>query len=168
MLTAILTGVFGLMGVVVGAAVTAWMNQRADNRREVGRASEAWMLLRDDARVALEVAKERLDKGRWPIVSHQDWSSVWRSSRGMVVRHVEERDFEVVSAAFARIDRLESAVNTPRDPNDRTLSALDREFLEDMSARLSTALETLERAQPAAPVSPGWRRSRPARSRPNR
>lgn len=147
MLAAILTGVFGLLGVAVGAVLTPWMNRRADERRELETAREARLLVREDVRVALEVVNERLQKDRWPIVSQQDWSSVWRSSRGLLVRHLDESTFRVTAAVFARIDRLESAVNTPRDPSQRALSDTDREFLGEMSRLLAVALDALERDQ---------------------
>jgi hypothetical protein len=148
MVTAILTGLFGLLGVLVGAVLTPWMNRRADQQRDFDSAREAWLLLREDARVALEVAQDRLRKDKWPIVSHQDWSSVWRASRGILVRHVDAPRFRSIAAAFAQMDRLESAVNTPRDPNRRSLTDLDRQFLTQMSALLATALATLESDQP--------------------
>ena len=154
MLTALLTGLFGLLGVLVGAVLTPWMNRRADERRDFESAREAWLLLREDARDALEVADERLKKDRWPIVSHQDWSSVWRASRGTLVRHVDARSFRSVAAAFTRMDRFESAVNTPREPNQRSLNDLDREFLADMSALLTSALDTLDSDRPITARSP--------------
>lgn len=150
MLTATLTGLFGLLGVVVGAVLTPWVNRRADERRDLETAREARLLLREDVRVALEVTTERLQKGKWPIVSQQDWSSVWRSSRGILVRHLDERSFRQVAVAFSRMDRLESAVNTPRDPSQRSLSDADREFLDEMSGLLAVALESLDRDQPAS------------------
>jgi hypothetical protein len=103
-LTAILTGLFGLLGVVVGALLTPWMNRRADERRDLETAREARLLVREDVRVALKVVQERLKKGRWPIVSRQDWSSVWRSSRGILVRHLDERSFRLVAVEFSRMD----------------------------------------------------------------
>jgi hypothetical protein len=123
------------------------MNRRTDAQRDLDNAREAWLLLREDARVALEVAQERLDKNKWPLVSHEDWSSVWRASRGTLVRHLDAQSFRSVAAAFARIDRLESAVNTPRDPNQRSLSDSDRQFLRDMSGLLAGALDALESDQ---------------------
>jgi len=121
------------------------MNRRAEERHDFESAREAWLLLRADAAVALSVAKDRLTKGTWPIVAHQDWSSVWRSSRGSLVRHVDEQSFRAVATAFARMDRLESAVNTPRDPNKRALSEQDREFLTEMSGLLESTIDTLNK-----------------------
>lgn len=131
----------------MGAVLTPWMNRRAEAQRDLETAREARLLVREDVRAALEVVNERLEKGRWPIVSQQDWSSVWRSSRGVLVRHLDEQSFRLAAAVFARMDRLESAVNTPREPSQRFLTDRDREFLDEMSRLLAAALDSLERDQ---------------------
>ena len=43
------------------------------------------------------------------------------------------------------MDRLESAVNTPRDPTKRALSENDREFLAEMSSLLVSTIDTLKK-----------------------
>jgi len=158
-LTAGLAGIFGLAGVAVGAVLTPAMNRRADERRDLESAKAAWLLLQEDARAALETVQERLARGTWPIVAHQDWSSVWRSSRGSLVRHVDKETFRSVAEAFGRMDRLESAVNTQRDPGKRPLTNDDRRFLADMTTVLASAQAALDREDSAPRASsPSWRR----------
>jgi hypothetical protein len=145
MTAALLTGLFGLLGVLTGAVLTPWMTRRADERRDLRSAREAWLLLQADASGALSVVEDRLQKGTWPIVSHQDWSSTWRASRGSLVRYVDEQDFRSVAQAFVRMDALESAVNTPRHPDKRALSEKDREFLAEMSRLLADTIVVLKK-----------------------
>jgi hypothetical protein len=143
-LTAALPGIFALAGVLGGAILAPVMNRRVDDRRELEAARRAWRLLRDDTSLALDEVRDRLDANTWPLAAlHKDWSSVWRSSRGILIQYLDDDTYKSVARGFARMDRLESGVNTGRTPEDRGLDGNDRKFLEDMKARLESARATL-------------------------
>jgi hypothetical protein len=153
-----LPGLFGLLGVVAGALLTPFINRRLENQRDLEEARTAWLLLREDADSALRAVSEREQKGKWPIGWNRDWSSVWRSERGVLARRVAfPRRFRCVAEAFERMDELESAVNTGRE--DRSLSDKDREFLASISVAIRRAQEALAGDLEAPDFSPSWARA---------
>jgi hypothetical protein len=140
-----LPAVFGFLGVVAGALLTPLMNRRLEERRDVEQARTAWRLLRQDTAGALRAIREREERGEWPINWKRDWSSVWRSSRGVLARRVANSDrFKCLAEVFESMDSLESAMNTHRSEEKRHLSAGDRRFLERTTRLLHRAEEALD------------------------
>lgn len=143
-LTAALSGVFALAGVLGGAILAPVISRRFEDSRDLETARVAWRLLRDDAESALDEVGMRLDRDEWPQAAlHKDWSTAWRSSRAILIRYLEDDTYRAVARGFARMDRLESAVNTGRSRSELKLTGPDRVFLDEMKVRLEEAMETL-------------------------
>jgi hypothetical protein len=143
-LNAVLPAFFGFAGVVAGALLTPWMNRRLEERRDLEQARTAWKLLRADAAGASRAVRERQDRQKWPISWNRDWSSVWRSSRGVLARRVaNDERFRRVADVFERMDSLESAMNARRGEGRRDLTERDNAFLRDTSVWLRRAEDAL-------------------------
>lgn len=143
--TGALSGIFALLGVLGGAVLAPVMNRRLDDSRNLESARVAWRLLRDDVRDALVEVDVRLTRGEWPTAAlRKDWSSVWYSSRGILIQYLDDDTYKSVAEGFARMDRLESAVNTGRSDKERDLGDSDRLFLNEVKERLERVAATLK------------------------
>jgi hypothetical protein len=144
-------GIFGLLGVGVGGVVS-WLLQRErakatrqrENERLKREADTAWQLLSFEVGNALETVYDVRRKGQWPIGASRAWAATWQSSRGALLRHPrDQRSLNVVAAACASLDELQSAVNSPRSDTERSLTSSDQLFLNRMQQILAPAVEEL-------------------------
>jgi hypothetical protein len=154
-------GAFGFGGVVVGGAVSWWL-QRADfrNRRQVDadnlvrESATAWELLGFELVNALNAVHDIREKGEWPIGAQRHWTEAWLESREAIIRHpTDAAGLKVVGEVCANLDELQSAVNAQRSKAERKLKASDRLFLNRAQVELESACKALE-LQPRKVMDP--------------
>ncbi len=154
-------GLFGLLGVVAGSAVSWWTQReerqarrRGDNYRLELEATTAWTLLGFELGNALNTLYDIRRRSEWPIGASRRWVDAWLDSRDALARHPPDQvGLRIVGEVCANLDELQSATNAVRSARDRKLSASDRLFLDRVQAELTKACDVLHVA-PREPLDP--------------
>jgi hypothetical protein len=123
--------IFGLIGVVVGAALTGAVNWLLERRRERAEAQAAARLLKSEVEAAISDVASTLAEGMWPISYQPTWRQSWSSYRRPLAARMDPEAFEAAAKAYARMDQLQSAFSAGRAEDRRQLSYADRDFLEN-------------------------------------
>jgi hypothetical protein len=138
------TAIFGLVGVVVGALVTGVVSWLLERRKEKAEAVAAARLLKPEVTAAVADVTSTLDEGRWPIAYRPMWRESWATYRQALVVAMQQRGFDEVATAYARMAQLQSAFSADRAEKDRDLSYSDTDFLQKTKPALESAKQQLE------------------------
>jgi hypothetical protein len=144
-------GVFGLLGVAAGSAVSWWtqreereVKRRRDNDRLELEATTAWTLLGFELGNALNTLHDVRRRGEWPIGADRRWVDAWLQSRDALARHPPDQNgLKTVGEVCANLDELQSAINASGSEEDRALSPSDRLFLDRVQTELTKACDVL-------------------------
>jgi hypothetical protein len=137
--------IFGLLGVLVGALVTGFVNYVLERRRELVEARAAARLMRSEVVAAGEAVATTLEEGEWPISYRPTWRESWIAYRRALAGRLPGEDFEAVARAYARMDQLQGGFETGRPPDERALSDVDRKHMkQDVEPTLGPAQARLD------------------------
>ena len=115
--------IIGLIGVVVGGAITAFAQQLRPNSRSVRGAAR---LLREELDLTLTYADLVLKAGSWQLSDEAFSNELWLDRRGLLAAELGHRDWISVKGAYQAVERIRTAKLSPNDP----LSMAERTPLE--------------------------------------
>jgi hypothetical protein len=160
--------VAGLLGVALGGGITFGAQWFFESRRERSEVRAGLQLVRRDLLDALGAVRRAHAAETWPEGTNKDWLGTWRDYRPVLARRLSADDFDAASAAYARMDELQSGLNTGRSDQDRSMKPIDGEddevstrktndveFLDQMQELLDPAVEAVEKAA-ATEASARW------------
>ena len=138
--------VAGLLGVAVGGGITFGAQWFFESRRERSELRAGLRLVRRDLKDGLGAVTRAHAAKTWPEGANKDWLGTWRNYRPVLARRLSAEDFDAASAAYARMDELQSGLNTGRSDIDRSMTAIDGED-DDVSTRKANDVEFLDQMQ---------------------
>jgi hypothetical protein len=145
---------FGLVGVLIGGVLTAYLASRADRVKARTTALAYAVLLRDELTIATSRIESALSRGRWGAVldpglpyaaglwavEHREGvreGSIWPESRAMLAPRLKLADWEILARPFLLIATI-SDRSWSDDPN-RPLSQDDRANFERLLQAIGDA-----------------------------
>ena len=151
--------VAGLLGVALGGGITFGAQWFFESRRERSEVRAGLRLIRRDLMDALGAVRRAHAAKTWPEGTNKDWLGTWRNYRPVLARRLSAEHFDAASAAYARMDELQSGLNTGRSDKDRSMEPIDGEdhevstrkandmdFLGQMRELLEPAVDGVEKA----------------------
>ena len=150
--------VAGLLGVLLGGGITLGGQWFFESRRERSEVRAGLRLIRRDLMDALGAVSRALDNETWPEGTNKDWLGTWRNYRPVLAQRLSAEDFDAASAAYARMDELQSGLNTGRSETARSMTPIEGEcdkvstrkkndvdFLRQMQELLQPAVDAVEK-----------------------
>lgn len=137
-------GIFGLVGVLIGGALTVMTTELADRRRRQISARTAARLVGDDMTQVVAVIQVALDRGTWSSLATFDRGHrAWDERSDALAAAIELKDWMQLSQSIGVLGIVKevAAAKTPSDPVD----AASRERMERALDTVASALEILER-----------------------
>ena len=118
-----LTAVFGLVGVIIGGAITAfttyWIerqralrDERKEQRKRLIEVKRAARLIDEDFKWAWAAVSLAIEDKRWPTVGHDPVRlEAWQEHRGLLASETTLGDWRVLQAAVRAMESYKSARN---------------------------------------------------------
>jgi len=144
--------IIGLIGVVVGGAIGAFVQQLRPSSRSVRGAAR---LLRDELDLTLTYAESVLEAGSWQPSGRAFSDDLWLDRRSLLAAELGRRDWISVKGAYQAVEKIRTAKAPPNDP----LSTAERtplegavddirggcDVLDNLSGPLPTITQTVRR-----------------------
>jgi hypothetical protein len=105
----VLTAIFGLIGVVVGASASGFVSYVLQRRRERASLRSAVRLLQEDLGYAHSLLDSALEDGAWWPSSFELPVETWSAQREIVTAYVDVTTWLEVSGAFGSIRNINAA-----------------------------------------------------------
>jgi hypothetical protein len=133
--------VAGLVGVVVGALLTAGTSVYMARRREKRDARAARRIIQSELKEAAQAVDEALDHKEWPTGwTKKTWSESWsmyRPTLALAIRDDEE--FDKIATAYLDMGLLETGLAADK----RGFIETDLPFLTRVSSQLRNAIRAI-------------------------
>lgn len=112
MLTAILTAIFGLAGVIIGGSITytieerrAHREERKEQRKRLAELKQAALLVDDDFGRAMSALEVAIQIKSWPADLHNYVKlEIWREHRALLASETTLRDWIILRRAARKME----------------------------------------------------------------
>lgn len=165
--TALLVGLFGLLGVIVGGVVNGFVSAGLERVREARLAMLTARLVQSDLLYIAAVVTTEIEEGEWkrlahgaPPVSFDSWSG-GRDALAVGLRDYKE--WAVVEVAARQAMRVVEVAPTNPKPPGTSLSKSESDNLATLLPEMNEGVKTLQPLAHGARIPSLWRAMLPPR-----
>jgi len=147
------SAIIGLIGVVVGGGIAAFVQLRSSARSVRGSAR----LLREELDLTLVFVESVLKEASWPPRGPTCSNELWLDRRSLLAMELGRRDWVSVKSAYQAVETIRGAAGLADEP----LSTDARPRLEGAAEEVRVGRDTLDNLSgPLPAITQAWRRRR--------
>jgi hypothetical protein len=126
-------GIFGLIGVLVGASVAGWVTLRLERRREKREALAARRIVKSELEEAKRAVQDALAGREWPPGwDETTWTQTWSTNRSVLAATMNGDHFDKLADVYLQMRLLQRGLAA----GTRTFARDDETFLHRVETSL--------------------------------